>query len=213
MSRDDEWGWGAREHVLCSSDAERAEIEAENSVRLTEHVLDLVEMFNGVLQLTPELILELHRLATIGVLASAGSYRRATFLIVDASHVPPRRSHVGRLVEEMCMYANLRCTADPIHVAAYLMWRLNWIHPFEDGNGRVSRALADVALCVGFGGTPTGPPTIATLLLQHRQEYLDGLAAADKAEPSDDHADVRSLESLLAHLLVEQAIATDLTSL
>ena len=22
----------------------------------------------------------------------------------------------------------------PVHLASYVMWRLNWIHPFTDGN-------------------------------------------------------------------------------
>jgi len=115
---------------------------------------------------------------------------------------------VEHLVRQMCNYANARGSEDPIHVAAYLMWRLNWIHPFEDGNGRVSRALAELAMSIGFEGMPFGPPTIATLLLRHRQEYLDGLEAADRAEPNDEHADVRFLESLVSALLVEQADET-----
>src|SRR5690606_38819391 len=129
-------------------------------------------------------------------------YRKAPFLIEDASHVPPKAALVESLVAEMCDYANRRCSEDPIHVAAYLMWRLNWIHPFEDGNGRVSRALAEIGLCVGLGTEPAGPPTITTLIVRHRSEYLDGLAAADQAEPRDGSPDVGRLEGLLSNLIL-----------
>ena len=49
---------------------------------------------------------------------------------------------VAELVEDMCDYVNENWEAkSAIHLAAYIMWRLNWIHPFADGNGRLSRFL------------------------------------------------------------------------
>jgi hypothetical protein len=43
-------------------------------------------------------------------------------------------------------FARPACCADAtaIHLAAYLMWRLNWIHPFADGNGRTARMTSYV---------------------------------------------------------------------
>jgi hypothetical protein len=29
----------------------------------------------------------------------------------------------------------------PTELAAYGLWRLNWIHPFVEGNGRTARAV------------------------------------------------------------------------
>jgi Fic family protein len=47
----------------------------------------------------------------------------------------------------------------PIHLAAYLMWRLNWIHPFADGNGRTSRIISYVVLSIRAGAILPGTPT------------------------------------------------------
>jgi Fic family protein len=32
--------------------------------------------------------------------------------------------------------------------AAYAQWRFNWIHPFAGGNGRASRALTYLIVCM-----------------------------------------------------------------
>jgi len=52
------------------------------------------------------------------------------------------------------------------------------IHPFEDGNGRIGRAIAEKALAQGFG-QPTLTALAATILLK-RQAYYAALEAANK---------------------------------
>ena len=43
----------------------------------------------------------------------------------------------------MCGYVNDEWgNVSSIHFGAYLMWRVNWVHPFFGGNGRTSRAVA-----------------------------------------------------------------------
>src|SRR5690606_30554834 len=52
------------------------------------------------------------------------------------------------------------------------------IHPFEDGNGRVGRALAEKALAQGVG-----EPTLTALSLtieRHRKAYYEQLSAASR---------------------------------
>lgn len=52
------------------------------------------------------------------------------------------------------------------------------IHPFEDGNGRIGRAVSEKALAQGLGG-PTLTALAATIL-RRRREYYDMLEAANK---------------------------------
>lgn len=52
------------------------------------------------------------------------------------------------------------------------------IHPFEDGNGRIARALAEKVLAQGIG-----QPTLLALshtIQQHRKRYYDALEASNK---------------------------------
>lgn len=58
------------------------------------------------------------------------------------------------------------------------------IHPFEDGNGRIGRAIAEKALVQGFG-----QPTIIALarsILAHHKDYYLALEAANKKNDVND---------------------------
>ena len=52
------------------------------------------------------------------------------------------------------------------------------IHPFEDGNGRIGRAIAEKALSQGF--TKPVMTILAKILLRHRKEYYQQLGQASK---------------------------------
>jgi Fic family protein len=53
------------------------------------------------------------------------------------------------------------------------------LHPFEDGNGRVGRAIADMALAQGAGRPAF---TALSLVLQrHRSHYYDALSSASRS--------------------------------
>jgi Fic family protein len=43
-------------------------------------------------------------------------------------------------------------SADPVALATFVLWRLNNIHPFINGNGRTARAATYFVLCVKAGG-------------------------------------------------------------
>ncbi|HVF06614.1 MAG TPA: Fic family protein [Frankiaceae bacterium] len=66
-------------------------------------------------------------------------------------------------------------TAHPVIQAAYLHYSLVAIHPFADGNGRTTRALASVPLY-----RDVRVPLI--VFRDQRDDYLDSLAAADAGE-------------------------------
>src|ERR1035437_7895985 len=52
------------------------------------------------------------------------------------------------------------------------------IHPFEDGNGRIGRAIAEKALVQSFGQTIL--IALGTAVLAHHRSYYDALEAANK---------------------------------
>lgn len=52
------------------------------------------------------------------------------------------------------------------------------IHPFEDGNGRIGRAISEKVLAQGLGQPSL--TALAVTILAHRKEYYDALEAANK---------------------------------
>src|SRR5437660_648445 len=109
----------------------------------------------------------------------------------------------------MCRYVNEHWRAadedlkDALHLAAYLMWRLNWIHPFRDGNGRTSRAVSYLILTIRLGQILGGKPTIADQIVDNKDPYYKALDDADAAW-KENRLDLTAMEKLLNRLLEVQ---------
>ena len=92
---------------------------------------------------------------------------------------------------------------DPIALAAYVLWKLNWIHPFINGNGRAARAACYFVLCLRMGGWLKGDVILPDLLRRDRDAYVEALKAVDKSLKTE--FDLTPLYDLLVKLLNEQA--------
>lgn len=86
------------------------------------------------------------------------------------------------------------------------MWRLNWIHPFTDGNGRTSRTISYVILSTRIRSVLPGSPTIPDQIVTNRQPYFAALEAADKVWETSATVDVSKMEELLGSLLAKQLV-------
>jgi Fic family protein len=195
--------------VLISDPDERARKEAENGLAQFDAVLSLVEQYRDEkrsFKLRLSLILSLHRFALDGISAFAGNFRPSTVQIEGSRHEPVGAHQVPELVEDLCDYVNENWkSATPLHLAAYVMWRLNWIHPFDDGNGRTSRAVSYLVLCMGLGYPLPGTNTIPEQIAANKRPYYDALELADAAYKAGG-IDVSALEKLLEGYLSAQLV-------
>ena len=103
--------------------------------------------------LTPQLVLDLHRLVSADTLddpADAGRLRPpGKEVVVDDAygtvfHVPPPAEELPGRLEELCRFANgetPKVFIHPVVRAIALHFWLAYDHPFCDGNGRSARAL------------------------------------------------------------------------
>jgi Fic family protein len=153
-------------------------------------------------------ILGLHRDALLGVHGLAGNFRPSSVEILGSKHVPPEAHLVPHLLEELCDYVNDHWEdKTAIHLAAYVMWRLNWIHPFADGNGRTARAVSYLVLCMKMGSRIPGVRTIPDMISEDKQQYYDALEAADAIWVAQNIVDLTTLEDLLGNLLAAQLVS------
>jgi Fic family protein len=180
--------------------------EARNGVIQVEFVIYTVRNWTADSRITPELICKLQEFAINQIYNCAGHFRDGPVTIQDVEHKPPSFEQVPELVNEMCAYVTEQWVESPVHLASYLMWRMNWIHPFFCGNGRTARAISYLALCARPGFVLPGAKTIPELIVENRGPYYDALRAADRSWLIVA-LDLSAMEELMATLLGEQLVA------
>jgi len=197
----------ALEAQIITDPDELARKESFNVVEQFRAVADMVETYlqpDRPFKLRPSHLLHLHRAALDGITAYAGNWRPAGIEIGDSKHKPPAAFEVPERVEELCDYVNGKWDEkSPLHLAAYVMWRLNWIHPFTDGNGRTSRAVSYLVLCIRLHALLPGRLTIPEQIEQNKTPYYRALEAADAAW-AGGKIDLTAMKQLLGSMLAKQ---------
>jgi Fic family protein len=159
---------------------------------IAEMMVDLYRSFEE--PLSNEMLFAWHRMLMKGRagLKDIGRYRsddEAMQVVSGASHAP--RVHFeappsAKVPREMAGFVNWFNGAAPRGVeplpaltrAGIAHLYFESIHPFEDGNGRIGRAISEKALAQS-AGYPTLTALAATILIR-RREYYDALEAANK---------------------------------
>jgi Fic family protein len=185
--------------------------EAENALRQFDRIVELIRQTTGPaatrFKLRPSALCELNHLAVDGLVPAAGVFRTGSVTITGSTHEPPPWKEVPRYVDDLCDYVNDNWAQTPIHLAAYVMWRLNWVHPFADGNGRTSRACSYLVLCAKLGYMlPSAGATIPDRIAANKLPYYHALDAADAAYREGSTVDVSKMEGLLEGMLARQLV-------
>jgi Fic-DOC domain mobile mystery protein B len=160
-----------------SSRAQLSEIE-----RLNVHAARIWAMRDAVLRrddlLTESFSRELHRRMFNAVWRSAGCYRTTRR---DPGWEPER------IAEGMGLFFDdaegwIRCSTYPIHeVAVRLHHRLVSLHPWETGNGRHARLIADIAVAA-HGEKPLTWGSGSQASGSARSRYIEAIRAADAGD-------------------------------
>jgi Fic family protein len=159
---------------------------------IAEMMLDLYRSFAE--PLSAEMLFRWHRLVMSGSrnLRDVGHYRTSTEptrVVSGPVHEPrvhfeaPPSSRVPSEMERFIASFNRTAPGgqEPLHAltrAGIAHLYFESIHPFEDGNGRIGRAIAEKALAQSLG-QPTLTALAATILAR-RKDYYEALEAANK---------------------------------
>ena len=108
------------------------------------------------------------------VISGAIGKARLHFEAPPSDHVP---AEMGRFIAWF-NDSRLKITAPPVRAAVVHLY-FESIHPFEDGNGRIGRALAEKALSQGLGRPAT--LSLSRTIEANRKAYYDAIETAQRS--------------------------------
>lgn len=180
-------------------------IQEQNLLRQYDLLTNCVEigLSKGIEAFDKYTLWALNAAAVANIAQFGGRFR--TDPIYVGNHIPPHFDNVPEEVDRCIsmIHENWTIVQSPTMLAAYALWRLNWIHPFVEGNGRTARAACYYLLCMKYGALIGGKKIVPERIRENRQPYYAALKAADVAW-QQGHFDVSELAKYLEGLLKAQ---------
>lgn len=148
-------------------------MEAKNHPKAIKYIENLAKQKDIARTLQEKDVLKVHELIFSGILENAGNYRNCQVYIEGCDYTPPSAYEIPDQMKQLLEWLNnnpeeLR----PIEQAAVFHHKLVSIHPFDDGNGRVSRLLMNLLLI-------NNGYTLTVIKKVDRKKYYDTLHKAD----------------------------------
>jgi fido (protein-threonine AMPylation protein) len=144
----------------------------------------------------------LNHVAVANISQFGGRFREEPIYV--GNHIPPHFKDVPELMDRFISFIQENWFIfSPTHLAAYGLWRLNWVHPFIEGNGRTARAVCYYLLCVRSGTLLPGRKIVPERIREERDPYYAALRAADLAW-HEGNLNVSVMDAYLARLLTAQ---------
>jgi Fic family protein len=145
--------------------------------------------------------------AVANIAQLGGRFRQQPILV--GNHIPPHFKDVPDLMDQFfsLIHENWTLVEHPTALAAFALWRLNWIHPFIEGNGRTARAACYYLICLKHGQLLPGARIVPERIREDREPYYQALRKADEAW-AEGNLDVTHLGNYLGRLLAAQIKGT-----
>ncbi len=182
-----------------------AKVQAQNLLRQYDLLTNCIEigLEKGIESFDKYTLWALNYAAVANIAQFGGRYREEPIYV--GNHRPPHFRAVADQMDRLLslIHENWTIIDHPTILPAYALWRLNWIHPFVEGNGRTARAACYYLICMRQGRLLGGKRIVPERIRENRQPYYEALKAADIAWENGDF-DVSKLADYLAGLLKDQ---------
>lgn len=152
-----------------------ASLREVNEAKNYKAALEFLEKYKG--DLNEKLILNLNSIILKNIDdKNSGKYRTIQVFIRGTPFVPPKPQEVSRLMVELIKwYKTNKKKYHSVELASIASMRFVTIHPFIDGNGRVSRLIMNFIL------KKNNYPEV-NLYVKERTDYLNAVKKANKEE-------------------------------
>ena len=182
-----------------------ARVQEQNLLRQYDLLTNCIEigLTKGIEAFDKYTLWSLNAVAVANIAQFGGRFREQPIYV--GHHIPPHFNDVPNLIDQFVsiVHENWDIINHPTILPAYALWRLNWIHPFIEGNGRTARAACYYLICLRHGGLLPGRKIVPERIRENREPYYAALQEADR-HWADGQFNVDQLAGYLAGLLEAQ---------
>jgi Fic family protein len=180
-------------------------LQEQNLLRQYDLLNNCIEIgqAKGIDALDKYTLWSLNAAAVANIAQFGGRFREEPVIV--GQYNPPHHEKVPHLVDQFLslIHENWNLIEHPLILPAFALWRLNWIHPFIEGNGRTARATCYYLISLKQGRRLPGTRTVAERIRDNRQPYYDALQEADRYW-AEGRFNVKALAKYLEQLLADQ---------
>lgn len=141
-----------------------------NEAKNHKEALEFLSRYGG--DINERLVLKLHAVIMNGIDDKRGKYREIGVSISGSDVRLPHYSQIPELMRGLIKWYKERKDMHPFELAALFSMRFVTIHPFTDGNGRISRLLMNYML------KKNGYPEI-NIYVRDRNNYIKSVRKAN----------------------------------
>lgn len=161
--------------------------EQIREIQNIEKAMEYIEENISTMPISSMFIRELHQITVDGLsykkegAAHPGQFRQQNVRIAGSNHIPPDFTQVEPMMQELIDFVNQE--TPPKHdllKIAIAHHRFVWIHPFENGNGRVVRLFTYALLMKTVFMSKERIINPTAVFCSNRDEYYEFLSKADK---------------------------------
>jgi Fic family protein len=138
-------------------------VQEKNLLRQYDLLLNCIEigLEKGIEAFDKYTLWSLNAAAVANIAQFGGRYRQEPIYV--GNHIPPHFKDVPEQMDRFfsVIHENWNVMDHPTVLPAYALWRMNWIHPFVEGNGRTARAACYYLLCMRQGRILSGSKIVS----------------------------------------------------
>lgn len=146
-------------------------------------VKNAYEAYTNIINYDPykiESFLNAHKVLTTDLISESGKFRSGDVGVFNGKeviHMGARPEYVPKLIEDLFNWAK-DSDLNPLIKSSVIHFEIEFIHPFNDGNGRIGRLWQSLILCKYNNIFEYLP--IETLVYENQKAYYDALSKAEK---------------------------------
>ncbi len=153
----------------------------ENEILEVKNAIKLYETLEKQNHESIQSLLTSHKILMKSLIIDAGTFRKKNVGVLKGnkiSHLAPQHKLVPQLVEDLFVWNKNDADTHPIIKSCILHYELEFIHPFQDGNGRIGRFWQSLTL-TNYNSLFKYLP-IESLIKLKQTEYYKSLETSDK---------------------------------